>query len=397
MNGNAYVLAPEMTGDLRRWQNMSLIVGLVGLALCVLGFFTNQQQFFRSYLIGFFFWNGMALGCMGLLMMQHLSGGAWGLVIRRALEAGSRVLYLMIPLVIPVLFGIGTLYSWSRPEAAHDAVIQSKSFYLNVPFFLARIVFYFVVWSAIVYLLNKWSQEQDRSGPMPWANKMETLSGPGLVIYALTITFASVDLLMSLSPHWFSTVYGLLVMIGQGLSALSFVIAILVLLATRPPLSNLITKRHLHDLGKMLLAFVMLWAYLSFSQLIIIWSGNLPEEIPWYVNRLNGGWQYVGAILLFFHFVLPFVMLLSQTLKKTPKALLFVAVWVVVIRLVDVIWLVEPNFAPGVLSLSWMDLAAPIGIGGVWIFWFLKNLQQQPLMPLNAPDLQKNLDHGRHH
>ena len=397
MNDNAYVLAPEIAGNLRKYQSTSLLIGLAGLALCVVGFFTNQQQFFRSYLVGFFFWNGMALGCMGLLMVQHLSGGAWGMVIRRTLEAGSRVLYIMIPLIVPVLFGIGTLYSWSRPEAAQDAVLRAKSFYLNVPFFIARMALYFAIWSAIVYLLNKWSVEQDRSGPLPWAKKMEALSGPGLVIYALTITFASTDLLMSLDPHWFSTVYGLLVMVGQGLSALSFVIAVTVLLATGPPLSNIITKRHLHDLGKMLLAFVMLWAYLSFSQLIIIWSGNLPEEIPWYVNRLNGGWQYVGAVLLFFHFVLPFAMLLSQSLKKNPKLLLFVALWVVVIRLVDIIWLVEPNFDKGVLRLHWMDLAAPVGIGGVWIWWFLKNLQQQPLMPINAPDLQKNLDHGRHH
>ncbi|MDQ6705433.1 MAG: hypothetical protein M3Z85_05655 [Acidobacteriota bacterium] len=397
MNDNAYVMAPDLSGDLRGWQSKSLIVGVIGLLLCIVGFVLDRQQFFRSYLIGFFFWMGMGLGCMGLLMMHHLSGGAWGMVIRRPLESGTRGVYLMIPLFLPLVLGMGTLYSWTRPDAAHDAVLQAKSFYLNQPFFFARIVFYFLIWGVMVFLLNKWSIDQDRGGPMPWANKLESFSGPGLVVYALTITFASVDLLMSLDPHWFSTVYGLLVMIGQGLSALAFMIAVIVLLATRPPLSNVITRRHLHDLGKLLLAFVMLWAYLSFSQLIIIWSGNLPEEIPWYVNRFNGGWLYVGWVLLLFHFVLPFLMLLSQRLKKNPKKLLFVAVWVIIIRLVDVFWLVEPNFDKGALRLHWMDLAAPIGIGGVWIWWFLRQLQQQPLLPVNAPDLQKVLDHGRHH
>ena len=225
---------------------------------------------------------------------------------------------------------------------------------------------------------------------------MEKLSAPGVVIYVFTITFAVTDWVMSLTPHWFSTIFGFMTVVGQGLSTFAFAIAVLALLAGLPPMSQVVTKKHLHDLGKLMLAFVMLWAYMSFSQLLIIWSGNLPEEISWYITRLNNGWQYVGLILLVFHFVVPFVILLSQTVKRNPRTLTMMAVFIIAIRLVDVFWLIEPNFNTGGFHVSWLDFAAPLGVGGIFVALFLNELRGRPLMPLGAPDLQKTLAHGRH-
>ena len=396
---NQYTLAPSVGVDLRRFQRIALIIGIAGVVALVLGIFTTTaQQFLRSYLVGFLFWNGMALGCFGLVMIQYMTGGAWGMMIRRTLEAGTRTWMLCALLVLPILFGVHSLYSWAQPNIiAHDKVIQDKQFYLNVPFFWIRAVLYYVIWGTIITLLNRWSLEQDRTGDLRIAKKLETLSGPGIVIYAFTMTFAATDWIMSLTPHWFSTIYGLLLCVGQTLSAMALMIAVLVFLARFQPLASIITKRHLHDLGKLLLAFTMLWAYLSFSQLILIWSGNLPEEITWYIDRLNGGWQYVGAILLIFHFGFPFLLLLSQALKKNPNTIQTIAIYVIVVRIIDIFWLVEPNFSGSHFQLHWLDIAAPIAIGGLWLAYFFRNLMERPILPVNAPDLEKALTHGRHH
>ncbi len=398
MTPNAYAIPDALRGRMQRYQGMALAVGVVGLLLCILGFVLSPEQLLRSYLVGYFFWTGLALGCLALLMVQYLSGGAWGIMIRRTLESATRTLPLMAILFLPLAFGVRTLYLWAHPGMiTSDAVMREKAPYLNVPFFLVRAVLYFVIWLGLSWFLNKWSLDEDREGGPLWAKKLETLSAPGLLVFVLTITFASVDWIMSLDPHWYSTIFGLLILVGQGLSAFSFVIAAMILLAMMPPLAGLVSKKHLHDLGKLLLAFVMLWAYLSFSQLILIWSGNLPEEIPWYINRLNGGWQWIGLALLLFHFIFPFLMLLSQDLKKKPKALAAVAIWVICLRIVDVFWLVQPNFDKAAFRVSWMDFAAPLGIGGVWLALFLYQLRQRPLLPVNAPDLEKALAHGRHH
>ncbi len=396
---NQYTLAPAVNVDLRKFQRIALIVGIIGIVALLLGFFTTTpQQFLRSYLVGFLFWNGMALGCFGLVMIQYMTGGAWGMVIRRALEAGTRTWMLCALLVLPILLGVHQLYSWAQPEIAmHDRVIQDKAFYLNVPFFIIRAVLYYVIWGTIITLLNRWSLEQDRTGDINLAKKLETLSGPGIVIYAFTMTFAITDWVMSLTPHWFSTIFGLLICVGQTLSALALIVATTVFLAQFKPLSSIITKRHLHDLGKLLLALTMLWAYLSFSQLILIWSGNLPEEITWYIDRLNGGWQYVGAILLLFHFGFPFLMLLSQALKKNPKTIQRIAIYIIIVRIIDIFWLVEPDFSGSHFQIHWLDVVAPIGIGGLWLAYFFRNLMERPILPLNAPDLEKALNHGRHH
>ena len=377
-------------------QRLALVVGLAGLLLCVLGFVVSREHFFKSYLLGYVFWISIALGSLALTMVHHLSGGAWGVVIRRVLEASSRTLPFMAILFVPLVFGIHDLYEWSHAEAvAQDPILQHKAPYLNVTFFVVRAVLYFAIWSALAFLLSKWSLEQDRGGAAQglW---MQRLSGGGLVLYAVTILFMSVDWIMSLDPHWFSTMYGILFMGGQGLSALAFTIAVVVLLSRMEPMSRVIAPAHLHDLGKLLLAFVMLWAYFSFSQFLIIWSANLPEEIPWYLRRMDGGWQYVGLALILGHFALPYVLLLSRDLKRQGNRLILVAALVIVMRIVDMFWQIGPMHGEEGLSLHWLDAVAPVALGGVWLAIFLWQLQTRPLLPLGEPYLAEALEHGRH-
>lgn len=396
---NQYSLAPALSDSLKKYQGFAGIAGIIGIIALVAGFFfAPVEQFLHSYLIGFMFWLGMALGCMVLVMIHYMAGGAWGMMIRRTGEAGMRCLPLMLILVLPILFGAKTMYVWAQPAiASHDKIIQGKDFYLNLPFFYIRAVLYFAIWGALVYFLNKWSLEQDRNNDILIAKRLENLSAAGILLYVFSMTFAAIDWMMSLDPHWFSTIYGLLVCVGQALSAMALMVASVILMARFAPLNNLITKRHLHDLGKLMLALTMLWAYLSFSQLILIWSGNLPEEITYYIDRLNGGWEYVGAFLFLFHFAFPFLMLLSQKLKKNPKTLYKIAIYIIFIRLLDVFWLIEPNFNGSHFRLHWLDVVAPVGIGGLWLAFFFYNLRQRPIIPIHAPDLQKALDHGRHH
>ncbi|HXM77220.1 MAG TPA: hypothetical protein VN971_10615, partial [Thermoanaerobaculia bacterium] len=289
------------------------------------------------------------------------------------------------------------LYPWTQANVvAHDELIQAKRAYLNVPFFLVRAAIYFALWNAISYWLNKWAVEQDRTADPQAARNMQKVSAAGLVLYGLTITFASFDWLMSLEPHWYSTIYGVLVMGGQALSAMAFLIVVLVWLSRRPPLDRIVVKAHFHDLGNLTLAFVMLWAYFSFSQYLIIWSGNLPEEIPWYLRRLQGGWGWFGMALILLHFLLPFLLLLPASANRNPRTLVFVACLVVSMRFVDVFWLIRPASSPARLSLHWMDLAAPAGVLGVWFFIFLGQLLRRPLLPIHDPEFQEASEHGSH-
>jgi hypothetical protein len=402
-----------LNGDvpaLGRLQQRALLVGLVGLAAGIVGWFVNADQFYQSWLIGFLFVLGLALGSLALLMLQHLSGGQWGLVSRRVFEAASRTLPLVALAFIPILFGLRPLFLWARPEAVQaDRILQMKAPYLNVPFFTARAVGYFAFWMICTYLLSKWSSAQDRGEAavtMEDTVRFRTLSAPGLLFLVLTVSLASVDWIMSVDPHWYSTIFGLLTALGQGLSALAFTIAVLALLAQAGALGGVVTPRHFHDLGKLLLAFVMLWAYLSFSQFLIIWSGNLPEEIPWYIARIRGGWGAVALLLVVGHFALPFALLLSRDLKRHSGLLSKIAIAVVVMRLVDLIWLVAPTFDghgregdahPGFsFPIHWMDVVIPIGLTGVWLFFFARQLRGRPLLPLNDPYFKETFAHETH-
>src|SRR5216683_8443500 len=328
-----------------------VLTGAVLLAVCVAAGVADKAEFFRSYLVAFLFWIGITLGCLALLMVQHLTGGNWALVIRRILEAGSRTLPLMAVAVLPLLAGMKTIYSWSRPGQS-DPAILAKHLYLNSGFFIARTIFYFACWFVLTHLLNKWSRAEDAGGNASLWTRMESLSGGGLVLYGLTVTFASVDWVMSLEPRWYSTIYGLLFMVGQALAALAFSIAVLIWLSGREPLSEVVRPSYFQDLGSFLLAFVMLWAYLEFSQFLIIWGGNLSEEIPWYIRRMQGTWGTVGLLLVLLNFALPFFLLLFRNVKRRTGSLLLVAGLVLLMRLVDMYWMVLPAFGGGDAHLT---------------------------------------------
>jgi hypothetical protein len=381
----SFLLPPDHV--LRRIQHVALIAGLIALGLCGVGACLSPAQFLRSYLVAYLFWFGIALGCMAILMIHHIAGGAWGAVIRRLLESGTRTLPLMALLFLPLALGLRSLYEWARPEAvAQDAILQHNSLYLNVPFFLARAAFYFAVWLIIALFLNRWSLDQDSTTDPAVGRRLELLSRGGLLAVGLTMTFASIDWVMSLDPRWYSTIYGILVMGGQVLGAMAFVIPMTALLA-RGPLSRVVTAQQFHDLGKLMLAFLMLWAYFAFSQFLIIWSANLPEEIPWYLRRMSAGWQAMSVGLILFHFILPFLVLLSRDVKRRAGTLAAVALFVLLLRFIDVFWLVTPAFSPAAFAVHWMDIVTPVGVGGIWLWVFVWQLQGRPLIAINDPSL----------
>lgn len=384
------------TLDVSAARSRALVVGVVGLALCAVGALLSPEQFFRSYLLGYLYWIGITLGCLVLMMLHHLSGGAWGFAIRRVCEAATRTFPVMVVLFLPIVVGMQVLYVWARPEAGADEILRHKSAYLNVPFFLGRAALYFLVWTGLSWGLNRWSLEQDRTGDVALQRKMQLFSGPGVVIFFLTVSFAAVDWIMSLEPHWFSTIFGALWIVGSGLNGFAFAIVVVALVVDKTPVRAVLGPDVYHDLGKLLLAFVMLWAYFSFSQYIIIWAGNLPEEIPFYLDRSRGGWQWVALSLIFIHFALPFTLLLSRDLKRSARRLVVVALIVVVMRFVDIAWVVIPSFTHEHMRIHWLDVAAPVGIGGLWIWLFLTQLRGRPLLPVNDPYIEEALANGGH-
>jgi hypothetical protein len=295
-------------------------------------------------------------------------------------------------LFLPIVFGMHDLYHWTHEEVvAADEILQRKQRYLNTPFFLIRAAIYFAVWNTLVHFLNAWSLEQDRTGDPTIPRRMQKLSGGGLVILALTVTFASFDWLMSLDPHWFSTIYGVLIMGGQGLTALAFLIVMLAWLSRRPPLDTVVVSSHFHDLANLMLAFVLLWAYFSFSQYLIIYSANLPEEITWYTRRLFTGWRVIGVFLVVFHFALPFAVLLSRKLKRTPTLLVKVAAGILVVRLVDLLWLIAPELNPNGFSVHWLDVVLPVTLGALWVGLFFRELRGRAILPVHDPQFDEAL------
>lgn len=375
---------PELSG-LRR---AALVAGSIGLIALLAGAVISPAQFFRSYLYGYVYWVGLGIGSLGILMIYHLTGGGWGVAIRRLLEAGAGTLPLMAALFVPLLFGLHDIYEWTDADTMMASeVLRLKMPYLNVPFFIARAVVYFAAWLSLVFFLTRWSGEQDRTGDPRFAVSMRKLSGAGIVLLAFTVTFAVFDWVMSLDPHWVSTIFGMLFLGGQSLGAMAFMIAVAYLLSRRPEFARVLAPTILNDLGNLLLAFVMVWAYLSFSQLLIIWAGNLPEEIPWYLHRIAGGWNLIAVALAVFYFAVPFFVLLSRQNKRQHRRLAAIAVTIVVARLLDLFFLIMPEFYKDGLSVHWLDVAAVAGIGGLWITMFLWRLGGRPLLAPNDPEL----------
>ncbi len=379
--------------DTPRWQSRALMVGIAGVIFCVIGAVLDLQDFLRGYLIAYMFWTGLSLGCMALLMVQYLSGGFWGLSLRRIFEAGAKNLALMFFLFVPLLIWRLHLYAWmSDPSMTHESY-----WYLTQGKWIFRWILYFVIWGLLVYELCRRGNRQDAPIPAGTNPRFQGLSGVGLVLYSLTASFAAVDWVMSLDPHWGSTIYGLIFLVGQGLSALCFSIIMLTVLTRYSPYDRIIKPMQFHDIGKLTLAFVMLFAYFSFSQWLIIWSGNLPDEISWYLHRIRGafGWVIIGIVLL--HFALPFALLLSRDRKRAGRRLIPIAILLLIMRMVDIYWYTIPNFHDAKLFSIWY-FAAPIGLGGLWLTAFFYNFRQRPLLPLYEPQvpnfLHQKAGHG---
>jgi hypothetical protein len=376
--------------DLDRVGRTSLIVGgaaaiaTAGLAIL------NPAQFARSYLVAYVWVLSFALGCFGLMTLHHLSSGAWGIMIRRVFEAATRTIPALAVAFVPVALGMRALYPWARHEEHLEGFSAS---YLTPNAFIVRAVAGFVLWSVFALALSRMSLRQDETGDKTLRRRMQRVSAGGVCVYVVVMTLCSVDWLMSLSPGWASTIYGFYVIVGQVVSALSFVILVALFLADRPPLEGRFRAEHFHDYGKLLLAFIMIWAYFSVSQFIIIWSGNLPEETSWYMGRMNGGWRWFSVLLVFAHFVLPFVLLLSRNLKRDKTRLARVAAMMLVVRWLDIEWLAAPAFSEHV-SLHPLDVTTPIALFGLWLYFFTRQLKTRSLLPSREPTLKEVLGHG---
>jgi len=383
-----------MLPDSRQWQRRALVAGLVLLVISIIGAFFNRAEFFRSYLMSYLFWFGLTLGSMALVMVQYLTGGAWGVVTRRTLEAAMLTLPVLAFLFIPILIGMPDLYPWwNQNTVAHDEVLRHRHVYMNAPLFILRAVVYFAIWMVFAYFLNRWSRREDEIGDQ--SRKLAMLSAPGLILYVFTVTFSSIDWAESLESHWFSTIWGFIFVVSQGLTAMSFAIVAMAAFSRKPPLDSVLNPRHFLDLGKLLLMFVMLWGYMAYSQLLIVWSGNLTTEIPWYLPRFGTSWGWIGAALIVFQFIVPFLLLLSRPLKQNATTLVVVVGILVVMRFVDLFWIVMPDFYTSGFTIHWLNFTLPIAIGGIWLASFLWQLSRRPLLPLGAANLEQAVRHGQ--
>jgi hypothetical protein len=398
-----------------RMRSRSLVIGVVFgvLALGLTLGFAQWDLFLRSWLFSFMFWLGLTLGSLTLLMLQYTSGGNWGRLGRRIWEAGAANWWLMFLFWLPIAFGVKRLYPWARVPQDPAKLAEFMAhygadkihYYLNVPFFWVRGLIFFAGWGILYYFLKRWSIREEAGVTTPAEFVfIQNLSGFGIVFYAATITFGSIDWTMSLYPEWWSTVWGMLFMVGQVLTAFCFTIWLFTRLSEIEPISRIFKADYLHDFGKLMFAFVVLWAYLSFSQWLIIWSGNMLSEIRWYIMRLENGWQYFGTLLIFVHFVFPFALLLSRNNKRSRRRIVAIAFLLLFMRLVDLFWLTAPNFYPGTgaglnnfhLLDAAMYIICPIAMGGIWLFFFYLQLSKRSLMPVNDPGFVEMLEskHG---
>ena len=396
-------------GELGGLRSLALGVGGIGTLVWAVGLYLDPEQALRSWLLGFILWGGIGLGAIGLIMLQYLTGGAWGVVTRRTFEAASRTLPVIIVLFIPIAIGLygHRVYEWTHLPA-DDHVIHARGWYMTVGGWLIRSVIYFAIFGLMVYLLNKWSANQDKAKDHEeaavWLGRSTAFSGPMMVIFALTVTFAAVDWVMTLEPHWFSTIFGLLFVVGWALSCICFSVVVLAFLHDKVPMNSVLGRRHFHDLGKLMLALVMVWAYFNFSQYLIIYSGNIPEETVWFITRSTGGWGWMAWALILFHFAVPFLILLQQDLKRKPRKLAAIAIFILFMRLVDMFFLIGPSpriaahgGPQGAFIVSWMDLVAPIAVGGIWVWYFIGQLASRPLVPVMDPFLENAIEHGHGH
>ncbi len=393
--------APAWVGTLR---NRGLIVGLIFAALSAIGAFTNFQTFMHGYLMGYMFCLSLCLGGLALVMLGHLTGGNWFMMGRRIMEAQQRTLPLLAVMFIPIVLGMKQLYVWANPEPwASATVMTSKAHWLNPQWFEFRAVIYFLIWGFWIWKLNSGSRKQDTDpDPRIWQT-LKAWSAPGILVYGITITFAAVDWVMSMDPKWYSTIYGMIYMAQHALVTFAFVIIMLILLTPHSVIGEVMFKDRLHDFGKLIFALTMVWGYFSFSQFLIIWSGNLPEEITWFLARMNNGWGAMALLLVVGQFALPFILLLFRDIKRDAGRLIWVAALVIVMRWFDTFWLIIPNPWPNRpdaalhLTFSWMYAVVPIAMAGIWFAYFAMELAKRPLLVRNDPQLPRLWEHSHGH
>jgi hypothetical protein len=405
-NGSLTLDGSPLAARLDRVRSLALLAGLGGVGVSAVLGLLFPARFLPAYLVGFLFWFGVAFGCIGLGLLQHLVFAGWGMAIRRPLEAGAMTIVPMALLFLPILIGMGGLYPWVNPTPELAEAIEFKKDFLSPTAFAMRAGIYFLILAALAVALNQYSARQDRTADRRPSNVLHTIAGPGLLVLFLTGTFASIDWIMTREPTWPSTIFGALVIVGWGLTTFAVMIIAATLLRRETALGEVASRGRLHDLGNLTLAFVMLWAYMSFSQYLIIWSGNLSEEIPWYVRRGNGGWEYVVAALMLFHFAVPFLILLFRESKRRAERLAVLAGFIAFMHLVDLTWMVVPatgDLSHGVegIHIPWLTVlmvpVAAVGIGGVWVAAFLWFLKDKPLVPQNVPDVLPVPEHAHAH
>jgi len=373
------LMAPPSTQIIER---RSLTVGILfGIGALILAF-VETDKFFHAYLLAYMAWLGVSLGSMAFLMIHHLTGGGWGMVIRRPLEAAAKTTSLMAILFIPIIAGMKHIYFWMNPAviANNPHLVELRHGYLSTSGFIFRAVAYLVIWIGLAWLLTRLSATQDQPPVLNLSPRFRLIAAPGLVIYAFTITFAVIDWVMSLSAPWISTIYGFIFIVGQCLSAMCFIVIVERILARHQPMSVILRSKDVHDHGKLMLTFLMLWAYFSYSQFLIIWAGNLPSEITWYSRRLYHGWHLVGLAMVIFHFAVPFCLLLSRPFKRNVYTLVWLAGWLMLMRYADLFWYIEANFNER-FFVTISDVVLPIAMGGFWLWFFFRKLRQRPLLP----------------
>lgn len=372
---------------LQNYRKLSLVVAAAAGALSILGFFTSRTDFAYSYLIAFLFWFAITIGSMPLIMIHHLTAGGWGQVTRRILEIFLKNVPLLLLAFVPVVFCMKELYIWTHADLVqHDKILQAKQYYLNVPFFLGRAGVYFLLWFFFSWVLCRGSLEYDRTGNAAVKRRLAAASGIGLVVYSMTSSFAGIDWTMTLDPYWFSTIYGAFYMVGNGVAAFAAAIVTARFLTDLGPLRPVMNAERSHDLGKLLFAFIMLWAYMHLSQFIIVWSGNLPEETPWYMRRFRNGWTFISLMVTFFHFAIPFLILLSRDLKRNIHAVSIVAGVILFMHWVEIFLFVKPVHYER-LSFHWLDLTCTLALGGLFKFFILGAFLKEPLTFSDDPCL----------
>ncbi len=371
----------------------ALIVGIVGLVLSLAGFFIDRGHFFHSYLIAYVFWLTVGLGALFFTMLHHLVNSTWSVALRRISENIMSTLPLLAIFVIPILLGIGNLYHWSQPNiVAQDQLLQGKTAYLNVPFFIIRTVLYLTVWTLLVRALYAQSVKQDEGFEESRLIKMRRISAPGMIAFAFTLTFASFDWLMSLNASWYSTAFGVYIFSGSVLAGLAFITLTVIYLNNQGYLRDVITSEHYHDLGKLLFTFVVFWGYIAFAQYFLIWYGNIPEETQWFKARWGGFWQFVTLLIVFGHFVFPFVVLITRGAKRSLPIMAFMGIWLLFIHWVDIYWVVMPSHPEHIIQSIWIDFVTMAGVGGIFFWYFWRRMKAAALVPITEPNLKASID-----